>query len=218
MTTPARDRRYSRSEYLSDAAIHFAGLAAVAAAVPVLIVLAALRRGDAAAVVGVSVYGATLALMILASAAFNLARDPRWRWWLLRFDHAAIFLKIAGTYTAFAALAGAGFGLTVALWSAALLGVALELLTPGRMRLLGPAMYLGMGWAVLAGGAGLLAALPAAVVALMATGGGLYTLGAVFNHWKRLPYHNTIWHGFVLAATGVFYAAVVVAVVSGAAG
>jgi hemolysin III len=69
-----------------------------------------------------------------------------------------------------------------------------------------------MGWAgVLAGGA-LLAALPGPVVALMILGGGLYTFGVVFYLWRRLPFHNTIWHVFVLAASAVFFAAVTVLV------
>jgi hemolysin III len=207
-------RAYSRAEVWSDAAIHVAGLAAAAGAVPVLIVLAALLRGDAASVAGASVYGVTLILMILCSALYHLVRRPGWGQVLLRLDHAAIFLKIAGTYTAFSLIAGEGYGLTAALWGAAAAGVALEVLMRRPRRGVSTALALGMGWAVLVGGGAILAALPTAAVVLMAVGGALYTAGAVFNHWRRLPFHNTIWHGFVLAATGVFYAAVVVAVVA----
>ena len=72
-----------------------------------------------------------------------------------------------------------------------------------------------MGWGgVIAGGA-LLAALPVPVVVLMAVGGGLYTLGVVFYLWERLPFHNTIWHIFVLAASAVFFAAVAVLLATG---
>ncbi|MCU0911201.1 MAG: hemolysin III family protein [Rhodobacteraceae bacterium] len=163
---------------------------------------------------GASVYGVTLILMVLCSALYHLVRRPGWGQVLLRLDHAAIFLKIAGTYTAFSLIAGEGYGLTAALWGAAAVGVALEVLMRRPRRALSTALALGMGWAVVAGGGAILAALPTAAVVLMAVGGALYTAGAVFNHWRRLPFHNTIWHGFVLAATAVFYAAVVVAVVA----
>ncbi|MCU0911200.1 MAG: hemolysin III family protein [Rhodobacteraceae bacterium] len=215
MTVPSRP--YSRAEYLSDAVVHVAGLALAAGAVPVLIVLTALLRGDAASVAGVSVYGGALVLMILCSALYNMIPRPDWGWLLRRLDHSAIYLKIAGTYTAFIAVSGQGLGLLLGLWAAALAGVGLKILSPARFRWAALALYLGMGWAgVLAGGA-VFGALSAPVVALMAVGGVLYTAGVAFYLWDRLPFHNTIWHVFVLAATGVFYAAVLVAVVEGGA-
>lgn len=207
-------RPYSRAEYLSDAVVHVTGLALVAAAVPLLIVLTALLRGDAASVAAVSVYGGALVLMILCSALYNMSRRVEWHWFLRRLDHAAIYLKIAGTYTPFVALSGHGFGLMAGLWGAAAAGVGLKLVSPARFRWLALALYLGMGWAGVVAGGALLAALPGPVVALMLAGGALYTLGVVFYLWHRLPFHNTIWHVFVLVATLVFYAAVTVAVVA----
>jgi hemolysin III len=69
-----------------------------------------------------------------------------------------------------------------------------------------------MGWAGLLAGGALIAALPGPVIALVATGGVLYTLGVVFYVWEKLPFHLTVWHGFVLAASLMFYAAVLVCV------
>jgi hemolysin III len=96
---PRKD--YSRAERLSDAVVHLTGLALVTGAVPVLIVVTALMRGDAASVTGVAIYGAALMLMIGASALYNIAEGFPWgaaRAWLLqRLDHAAIYLKIAAT-------------------------------------------------------------------------------------------------------------------------
>ncbi|MCX7643744.1 MAG: hemolysin III family protein [Rhodobacteraceae bacterium] len=205
-------RRYTRAETLSDAVVHVAGLALVTGAVPVLIVLTVLMRGDAAAIAGVSVYGGALILMILCSALYNMIERPGWGWLLRRLDHSAIYLKIAGTYTAFIAVSGQGFGLMAGLWGAALAGVGLKILSPARFRWLALALYLGMGWAGVAAGGALLAALPVPVVVLVLVGGGLYTLGVIFYLWDRLPFHNTIWHVFVLVASLVFYAAVLVAV------
>lgn len=205
---------YSRAERVSDAVIHVAGLVAVAGAVPALIVLTALTRGDAISVAASSVYGISFLLMILASALYNLMPGSAWSGVLRRLDHSAIYLKIAGTYTPFVALSGHGIGLAAGLWGAALAGTSLKLISPTRFRRVALALYLGMGWVGLAAGGALLGALPVPVVILMLTGGGLYTVGVGFYLWERLPFHYTIWHGLVLTASLVFYAAVVVAVVT----
>lgn len=203
---------YSRAERVSDAVVHMAGLGAVILAVPALLVVTVSTRGDAAAVTGVAVYGVTLILMLAASAVFNMWERPDWAWLLQRLDHSAIYLKIAGTYTPFTLLTGQGLGLTLGLWGAALAGVGLKVISPARFRWAALSLYLGMGWAGVALGGSFLAALPGPVVWLMLVGGGLYTLGVVFYLWERLPFHNTIWHVFVLAATMVFYAAVILQV------
>jgi len=208
-------RVYSRAEYLSDAAVHLAGLALAAGSVPVLIVLAALLRGDAASVTGVAIYAATMALMLGASAAWNMAGHVAWGEALRRIDHACIYLKIAGTYTPFALIAGQGWALLATVWAGALAGAGLKAVAPDRFRWLGLALYLGLGWAGVIAGGTVFAALPAATVVLMLMGGLIYTAGVTFFLWDRLPFHNTVWHVFVLAATGVFYAAVTVAVVAG---
>lgn len=207
------NRPYSRAERLSDAVVHVAGLALVTGAVPVLIVLAILLRGDGPAVTGAAVYGATLVLMILCSALYNMIDRPGWAWVLRRMDHAAIYLKIAGTYTPFALVSGQGAGLLAGVWGAAIAGVALKMVSPARFRWIALALYLGMGWAGEVAGGDLLAALPLASQVLMLIGGGIYTLGVAFYLADRMPYHNTIWHVHVLAASLVFYAAVLVTVV-----
>jgi hemolysin III len=206
---------YSRAEKLSDAVVHVAGLALVLMAVPALIVVAALIRGDAPSLVGTSVYGAALIAMILFSALYNMIEHPEWTWLLKRLDHSAIYVKIAATYTPFTLIAGQGLALLATLWGAAAAGVTLKVLAPHRFRWAALALYLGMGWAGVIAGQSLMAALPMPVIVLMLTGGALYTTGVVFYLWDRLPYHNTIWHVFVLAASLVFYAAVVVQVVAG---
>lgn len=210
---------YSRAEKISDAVVHVTGLAMVLMAVPVLIVVTALFRGDAASVTGVSVYGGALLLMILCSGLYNIGETSGLgaarEWLLRRLDHAAIYLKIAGTYTPFTLLSGHGLTLTAGVWAAALAGVALKVISPERFKWLALALYLGMGWAGAVAGGALFAALPGPVLVLMATGGGLYTLGVVFYLWRGLPFHYTIWHVLVLAASFVFYAAVMVQVLIG---
>lgn len=215
---PPHDR-YTRAERVSDAVVHIAGLSLVMVAVPVLIVVTALQRGDAWSLAGVSIYGGALFAMIFCSALYNMSQSLDWgaarEWLFKRLDHSAIYVKIAGTYTPFTLLSGHGIALTVGLWGAALAGVSLKLVCPWRFRWLGLALYLGMGWAGVVAGQALLAELPLAVVVMMVVGGALYTGGVVFYLWEKLPFHNTIWHGFVLTASLVFYAAVMTYVLTG---
>lgn len=217
-TTDKRSR-YSRAERLSDAVVHVTGLSLVLMAVPVLVVVTALHRGDALSLTGVSIYGGALFAMIFCSALYNMTEGLDWgaarEWLFKRLDHAAIYVKIAGTYTPFTLLSGHGVALTIGLWGAALAGVSLKLISPWRFRWLGLALYLGMGWAGVVAGQALLAELPLPVLVLMLVGGALYTGGVVFYLWERLPFHNTIWHVFVLAASLVFYAAVLTYVLIG---
>ncbi|WP_370204991.1 PAQR family membrane homeostasis protein TrhA [Pararhodobacter marinus] len=218
MTTALRTI-YTRAEQVSDAVVHVAGLTLVLMAVPVLIVLTALYRGDAASITGVSVYGGALIAMILFSALYNIGETSGFgaakEWLLRRLDHSAIYLKIAGTYTPFTLLSGHGVAMTVGVWFAALAGIALKIVSPEKFKWAALALYLGMGWVGVVLGGPMFAALPTPVLVLMAVGGGLYTMGVVFYLWRRLPFHYTIWHVFVLAASFVFYSAVLVFVLLG---
>ncbi|WP_209426077.1 hemolysin III family protein [Pararhodobacter sp. SW119] len=206
---------YSRAEFISDAVVHVAGLALVLMAIPVLIVVTAMLRGDTSSIVGVSIYGAAMLAMIACSALYNMTPGTALAWLYRRLDHSAIYVKIAGTYTPFTLISGQGFTLTAGVWAAAALGVALKIVAPERFRWLALSLYLGMGWAGLVAGQALIAVLPMPVLVLMVIGGLLYSGGVVFYLWERLPFHTTIWHVFVLAATFVFYAAVVTLVVLG---
>ncbi|MBT8418930.1 MAG: hemolysin III family protein [Silicimonas sp.] len=204
---------YTRAEYVSDLIVHLTGVVAVAAAVPVLVMLAILLDGTSAQVIATLVYGFGLVAMIGCSAVYNIFPHPEWEWLFRRLDHSAIYLKIAGTYTAFVLIAGHGFALAAGLWAVAAAGISLKMVSPARWRWIGLALYLGMGWVAAVLGHGVFAALPGPVVWLIATGGSLYTLGVVFYLWDRLPHHLTIWHVFVLAASLTIYSGVVIAVV-----
>jgi hemolysin III len=146
----------------------------------------------------------------VASAFYHMTPWERFRPTLRRIDHAAIFLKIAGTCTPLAALAGTAFswGVLAVVWIVALGGALSKVLwwhEPGR---LGLALYLGLGWLGVLILWPLAAALPPPALALTVAGGGLYTLGCVFFCWESLKFSNAIWHGFVLAASGCFFAAI----------
>lgn len=200
---------YTRAERLSDAAVHGVALVAALAAVPVLITLAVVWRGDTASVVGVSIYGVTLIAMILCSALYNGLASPAWGTVLQRLDHTAIYFKIAGTFTPFSLLSGGqGAWVLTGVWGAAFAGSGLRSFGGPRWKWVTFGLYLAMGWIGTVLGWPLMSELSAPVVMLIVTGGLLYTAGTVFLIWDQLPFHNTIWHLFVMTATAVFFSAI----------
>jgi len=177
----------------------------------VLMVVFASRHGNAWHVVSSAVFGATLVLLYTASALYHSFEGERTRQVLQKFDHAAIFLLIAGTYTPFVlvTLRGPwGWSLFGVVWGLAILGVVLKFWFAGRFRLISTLIYLVMGWLVLIAIKPLLAALPAGGMTLLVAGGLCYTGGALFYLWRRLPYHHAIWHLFVLGGSACHWAAV----------
>ena len=174
-----------------------------------LIIMTVFYRSDPAAVLGASIYGITLVLMLTFSALYNMIEHDEWAEFLRRLDHSGIYVKIAGTYTPFLLLsASQPPGLLLGLWSSATLGSVLKMIDPNRFRWFGLALYLLMGWAAVWAGQSMLAELSPLTLTLMIAGGLIYTAGVVFYLLDWLPYHNTIWHVFVLAGSGLFFAAV----------
>jgi len=205
---------YSRAEWISDAVVHVLGVVAALMAVPVLITLAVVLRGDFHAVAATTLYGLALIAMLVFSALYNMSTRPRPRRIFRSLDHTAILCKIAATYTPFALLSGASAtGLLAGLWTAALGGAFIRAFAPDRLKIAAVVLALGMGWAGLFAGGEIFAGLSQTVMALILIGGVLYTLGVAFFLFDRLPFHYTIWHVCVLAASAIFYAAVTVQVV-----
>jgi hemolysin III len=137
---------------------------------------------------------------------------------LRRCDHAAIFIKIAATYTPFAvAKMGGTVGLVLlaAVWGIALAGAAAKLIAPHRVASMSTLLYLAQGWLCVLTMQPLLSALSPTAMILLLVGGVLYTVGVIFHRWERLSYHNAIWHGFVLVASACHFGAVLDAVVLG---
>jgi hemolysin III len=202
---------YSRAELMSDAAVHVVGILAALVALPVLVTLAAVWVGDGRTVAALVVYGVSVLVLLVCSALNNMLRLPAWKDWLRRLDQSAIYVKIAGSYTPFAVIAGTHAGLFLAgLWGAALAGVSIRLASGSRLKWVSIALYLLMGWAGALVGGPIVEALSPIGALLITVAGLTYTLGVVFFVWERLPFHNTIWHVFVLAGSCVLYAAVLV--------
>lgn len=189
--------------------MHITGLAAALMSVPVLVTLAAVWHGDLTAMAATVIYGASFITMILCSALYHMVPGHNRKLILRRFDHSAIYLKIAGTYTPFILLSGGqGAGLLAGMWGAALAGMGLKVVSPERFRWIGLALYVAMGWAGVFAGRQIFMNLSGPVLWLVVAGGLTYTAGIGFYVTKGRRFHNTIWHGFVLVASLVFMVAV----------
>jgi hemolysin III len=204
-------RSISTPEASADRFVHLVGLASAAIGVAILMAMTAVR-GGAAEIAVAATYSVGLIAMLSFSTAFNFATPGRRRDLLRRFDHAAIFVMIAGTYTPVIVLSltgGWAVGMAVAVWSIAAAGVALKLsVQPQRFARLSVALYLAFGWIGVVAFEPFSDALGRPVLFLIAGGGVVYSIGVIFYRWRRLPYQRAIWHGFVLVAASIHYAAV----------
>ncbi len=206
--------RIDRAERLSDAALHVLGLTLALAAVPALVFLCVTRRGDAASVTAVAIYGLSLLAMLSCSAIYNMARPGPMTPIYKRMDHSAIYIKIAGSFTPLILLTGAGGpALLACLWIAAIGGSSLKIAAPDKLRWFGLSLYVGMGWAGVFLGRDVLAALTPGARMLVVVAGCLYTIGVPFFLWTSLPFRRPIWHAFVFTASGILYAAMCLEVV-----
>lgn len=209
-----RTRPFGRAERVADLVVHAIGVPfGILAAIALMIVAGIF--GSAAAVGAAVAYGIGLVAMLSFSAAYNLAKPSPRRAVLRRLDHAAIFVMIAGSYTPVTVIAlppGWGWPLSLAVWTAAFGGVAFKLFAPLRFERLSVIAYLAIGWLGVLALNPLLGALDPWTIALIGTGGLLYTAGTIFHLWTALPGQNAIWHGFVLAAVAFHYAAVMLLV------
>jgi hemolysin III len=204
-------RPHDDAELAADRVIHVIGVGGGIVGA-ILLVALGWRSADRTAFIAIILYSISLVAMLGCSAAYNLAPPSPRREVLRRLDHAAIFVMIAGTYSPFTLgrLDGAwSVWLAGGVWTVALLGAAAKIAFPRRFGRIAVAAYLGLGWAALLAIDPLLAALDPATVALLATGGVVYSAGVGFHLWHGLRYHKPIWHGCVLFAATCHYLAVV---------
>ncbi|MEO6841222.1 MAG: hemolysin III family protein [Bradyrhizobium sp.] len=201
---------YDRAELIADGVVHGIGVFGGLIAATVLIVLTAIYA-TALDVAVVSVYVAGLLAMLVLSATYNLWPVSPAKWVLRRFDHSAIYLLIAATYTpvimelkdsvmAMVLLAG--------VWCVAIVGIVIKLALPGRFDRLSVGLYLAMGWSGVMLYGRVVATLPTLALCFVAAGGALYSLGVIFHAWQRLRFQNAIWHCFVLLGAACHYTAV----------
>ena len=201
---------YDRVEIIADGVVHAVGILFGIIAATVLVVLTAVYA-SALSIVAVSIYVAGLLSMLVLSATYNLWPVSRTKWVLRRFDHSAIYVLIAATYTPFIMElrdSVTALALLAGVWCIAIFGIVLKLGWPGRFDRLSVGLYLALGWSGLMLYDRVVSALPAATLWLVLAGGALYSLGVVFHAWQRLRFQNVIWHCFVLLGAACHYTAV----------
>lgn len=172
--------------------------------------------GDAWQLTSAIVFGVCLLLLYIASTLYHAARHPVVKARLKVFDHCAIYLLIAGTYTPFTliGLRGPwGWWLFGTIWTLALAGVIFKLFFTGRFKRLSTMLYIAMGWLVLVAIKPMWGALDGWTLGWLFAGGVCYTAGTVFYHRPSLKYSHAIWHMFVLAGSLCHYVAVMAHVI-----
>jgi hemolysin III len=206
---------YRLSEEIAHSIIHGIGVVLAIAALAVLTSYASVF-GTARHIVSCSIYGATLIILYSASTLYHSIQHRTAKKVLRIFDHSAIFLLIAGSYTPFLLISMGGalgwsfFGI---IWGLAALGITLQLHLIEKHKILVVFLYIAMGWSVITVIKPLIAAIPTIGLVFLIVGGLAYTLGTIFYAWNRLPFNHAIWHGFVLAGSifhffSIFYSVI----------
>jgi len=210
---------YDRVELIADGIVHAIGVSLGVVGAIVIVIVAA-NSAHTADIPSIVIYTIGLLSMLGFSAAYNTWPISHAKWVLRRFDHSAIYVMIAGTYTAYIGQMNGDFvsiGLLIGVWLTAVVGVTLKLLLPGRLDRLAVVLYLLLGWSGAVFYEPVAAALPSLSLWLLAAGGILYSTGVIFHVWKNLRFQNAIWHGFVLVAACCHYSAVLYCVANGQA-
>ncbi len=202
--------KYDRAELWADGVIHVLGVGlALVGSVAMLVHF--LPNMPAVTSISSGVYLLSLLAALGISAVYNIWPVSPTKWFLRRFDHSAIYLLIAGTYTPFAMHMGdRALPLLLFVWSVASVGITLKLFMPGRFDRLSILLYLALGWSGVMVYDTMVQSLPPAVFWLIAAGGMVYSLGVIFHVWERLRFQNAIWHGFVVVGAALHYCAVFV--------
>ncbi|MFA5191733.1 MAG: hemolysin III family protein [Verrucomicrobiia bacterium] len=211
---PMPQHSQSLGEEIANSVSHGAGFVAALVGMPFLL-LAAFRRGDTGIIVGVSVFATTVALLYLVSTLYHALRMNMAKRVFRVLDHQAIFLLIAGTYTAFTLgiLRGwLGWILFGIVWSLAIGGIVLKVMGGLRYPVFFTCLYVSMGWLVLAAVHPLSVLVPKAALLWLLAGGVAYTAGIAFYAAKRIRYAHFIWHLFVLAGTVCHFFAVLLCI------
>lgn len=219
-STKASVAAYSFAEEVANAVTHgIAALLSIAALV-VMLWYTVTRSGDTNAIVSASIFGSAMIILYTASTLYHAVPVGRLKQILQVFDHGAIYLMIAGSYTPFClvSLKGpVGWTLCAVVWSIALFGMIFQPLLMKRADWLNCILYLLLGWCVVLVIKPLIATLATTGLWLLVAGGIVYSVGVVFYLCEKIPFNHAIWHLFVLAGTTLQFFSVLFYVLPGEA-
>lgn len=194
-------------EELANAITHGIGFILSIPALVMLIIIS-IDRGTPWHIVSFSIFGASMILLYLFSTLLHSFKPSKAKNLFAVLDHSAIYILIAGTYTPFmlVSVRGAlGWTLFGIVWGLAVAGVVFKCYFVDRYQVVSTLFYLVMGWLVIIAVKPLYFSLSGAGFSLLLAGGILYSIGAIFYVWNKLPYNHAIWHLFVLAGSGCMY-------------
>lgn len=198
---------YSKGEEIANAITHGIGALLAIAALVLLIVFAA-KYGDAWYVVSYTIYGVCLVLLYLFSTLYHSIYAKRAKKVFRIFDHASIYILIAGTYTPFALTVlrkHGGWIIFGVVWGATVIGIITKVFCCGKFEKMSTLLYVIMGWMIVFYIKTLIAAIPLNGVILLVAGGIIYTLGALLFLFDKIPYNHAIWHLFVMGGSACHF-------------
>ena len=170
----------------------------------VLLIIKAVQQDNIWMMISFPIFGLSLILLYLASTLYHASKEPQKRFKLKVFDHAAIYVLIAGSYTPFTLVSlngETGWLIFSMVWVMAFTGIILKLFFTGKFKIVSTSMYVLMGWLIVFYFQDLTAHLHEKGVFYLILGGVLYTIGAILYSIKKIKFNHAIFHFFVLAGS-----------------
>ncbi|PSL42443.1 hemolysin III [Salsuginibacillus halophilus] len=201
---------FSKREEIANAITHGIGALFSVAALVILVVYAALEA-TSLHIVTMSIYGVSMLLLYVSSTLLHSFPAGKVKNLFEIFDHASIYLFIAGTYTPllFHVIDGTlSWTLFGVVWGIAVVGIVFKAFFVKRFLFLSTLFYILMGWIIVIAWGPLTASMPSGGLVLLITGGLFYSLGTIFYMWRSFPYHHAVWHIFVLAGSCTHFFAI----------
>ena len=207
MNNVVQKRRYTVGEEICSAVSHGIG-AGLSVAALVTMVVRAVHSGDMYAIVAAAIFGAALVILYTMSTLYHALTPDIAKKVFRIFDHATIFLLIAGTYTPYLLVimrGTVGWVLFCILWALTAIGIVFDAIMLERFHKVEMVLYVAMGWCIVVASKTLIASLASGGLALLLAGGVLYTIGIIFYSRKKVRYMHSVWHLFVLAGSILHY-------------
>ncbi|MCI1944281.1 PAQR family membrane homeostasis protein TrhA [Clostridium luticellarii] len=198
---------YTRGEEIANAVTHGIGTLLSIAALVLLIVFS-VEKGDKWYVISYTIYGISMFILYLGSTLYHSITNVRAKKIFRIFDHASIYLLIAGTYTPFTLTilrSSVGWAIFGIIWTLAILGIIMKVFWVGKYEVASTLLYIFMGWIIIFAMKKLLILLSPMGIALLVAGGIIYTAGAFLYMLNKIPYNHAIWHLFVIAGSACHF-------------
>lgn len=201
---------YTKKEEVVNAITHGVGVLLSIAALVFLIIFS-VQKGSPWHVVISVIYGVSMLLLYVSSTLVHSFPEGKTKDIFEIFDHSAIYIFIAGTYTPIMLLViqgSLGWTLLGIIWGVAIIGVVFKAFYVKKFLFLSTILYIAMGWMIVIVWGPLSATMPTAGIHLLIAGGLLYTFGAIFYVWRAFPFHHAVWHVFVLGGSVTHFFAI----------